>query len=162
MKTNNYISTDGLANLKTELTSLKAERDNLLVEMRVSQQQENGDTSENSEYMRLEAELTRVQTSIGSLSEYIADCAVVNYLDKVGQDSDKVRFGCKVAMLNTETDVVTEYRILGEKESDPKNGVISHKSPLGVALVGKEVGDYVDFLTPSQVDIEFEIKTIRY
>ncbi len=162
MNTKNYISTSGLNNLKQELSQLNKERDEHIAAMRVALQQENGDKSENSEYLMLESELNRIQNSIGTLSEYISNCAVVSYEDKAGQTSDKVRFGCKVTILNTEDEKEYVYRILGEKESNPKDGVISHLSPLGLALVGKELDDYVDFLTPKNEDIEYQILDIRY
>jgi len=47
-----------------------------------------------------------------------------------------------------------KYRLLGSEETDPNNGVISHNSPLGSALLGKKIGD--------QIKISLEERKIEY
>jgi transcription elongation GreA/GreB family factor len=55
-----------------------------------------------------------------------------------------VRFGCTVELL-TESGERVRYRIVGEDESDPAHGMLSHVAPLAEALRGAAVGDVVPF-----------------
>jgi transcription elongation GreA/GreB family factor len=57
-------------------------------------------------------------------------------------DSDVVRFGMTVSLSNEAGDEKT-WKIVGEDEADASHGMISHVSPLAVALFGKGVGDTV-------------------
>jgi transcription elongation factor GreA len=52
--------------------------------------------------------------------------------------------GTTVTVLNTDTDVESTYTILGEHDSDPNNGIISFKSPLGSELLQRSVEDEVE------------------
>ncbi|MHB8903905.1 MAG: GreA/GreB family elongation factor [Patescibacteria group bacterium] len=46
------------------------------------------------------------------------------------------------------------YQILGSAETNPVSGVISHNSPLGAALLGKQVREVIN--------LEVNNKTINY
>jgi transcription elongation factor GreA len=56
-------------------------------------------------------------------------------------------------------DVEVTYQLLGPEESDVEKGVISILSPLGQAILGKEVGDEVKVFTPGGIR-EFEVMDI--
>ena len=60
-----------------------------------------------------------------------------------------------------ESDESVTYQIVGEPESDMKQGKISFNSPLGKALIGKELGDEVIVKAPKG-DIEYEVESIEY
>jgi transcription elongation factor GreA len=68
-------------------------------------------------------------------------------------------FGKTVLIYNIRTDEEIKYQILGPYESEPENGKISVHSPLGQALIGKEVGDEIKVKTPGGIQ-EFEILEI--
>lgn len=55
-------------------------------------------------------------------------------------DSDVVRFGMTVKIVD-EDGHFKSWKIVGEDEADPAKGMISHVSPMAVALFGKRVGD---------------------
>lgn len=57
-------------------------------------------------------------------------------------DSRVVRFGMTVT-LEGEDGKRKTWRIVGEDEADATKGMVSHVSPLAVALFGKSVGDVV-------------------
>jgi transcription elongation factor GreA len=58
-----------------------------------------------------------------------------------------------------ETEEEVQYQLLGPYESDPDNGRISVKSPIGMALIGSEVGDEVRVKTPGGLQ-EYEVLEI--
>ena len=61
----------------------------------------------------------------------------VKELPKTG----KVVFGATIKLYNLDTDETTSYRIVGNLESDPANGMISIDTPIGSGLIGKSIGD---------------------
>ena len=58
------------------------------------------------------------------------------------QDASTVRFGAAVT-IEREDGRSLAYRIVGEDEADPAQGLLSHASPLARALIGKGVGEAV-------------------
>ncbi|PWJ85368.1 transcription elongation GreA/GreB family factor [Pseudaminobacter salicylatoxidans] len=55
-------------------------------------------------------------------------------------DSDVVRFGMRVTIEDEDGNART-WKIVGEDEADPAQGMISHASPMAAALFGKGVGE---------------------
>ena len=157
-----HISAEGAEKLKEERRHLANEHSLIIKAMKDSKEQESGEESENSEYMRLQAEMARVQKAVAKIDAHFQCCQIVDYSAKKGKCSDKVLFGCLVELENVDNGELSEYRILGAKESDPKNGVISYLSPLGKELVGKQVGAEVYIETPSEYDIAYKILSIQF
>ena len=60
-----------------------------------------------------------------------------------------------------ENDNKIKYQIVGETEADARVGRISYASPLGRALIGRSVGDEVEFSAPSG-DKYYEIAKIEF
>lgn len=73
---------------------------------------------------------------------------------------DIVAFGATVDVL-TEDDEQLTYKIVGEDEADPARGLIAPYSPLGVALLGGELGSSVEWHKPSG-SVDLEIVAIRF
>ena len=60
-------------------------------------------------------------------------------------------FGVHVTIQDLDTDETKKYQLLGQDEADISKGIISVDSPVGRALIGKEVGDVVEVRTPNGV-----------
>ena len=56
----------------------------------------------------------------------------------------------KVHDCDFDADVV--YQIIGSKEADPFNGKLSDESPVGAALIGRQVGEMVNVETPEGIN----------
>ena len=118
-----------------------------------------GDLSENSEY---EDAKERQSLCEGRLRDYEARLAMSEVIDVTKlEPSDRVVFGVTVQVEDLDTEVESTYRIVGELESDVKAGLISVTSPLGRALVGKEVGDETVVRTP-RGERRFSINDVQY
>ena len=102
-------------------------------------------------------EMQRVEVEIIRLSEIIDKSATLN-IPKSGE-YDIVRPGMTVEIENFNTEKVMTYTILGEFESDPNQGSISYKSPLGKELLNMRVGDCVELQRGNDI-IEYEILRI--
>ena len=70
-------------------------------------------------------------------------------------------FGATVKVHDTEADEDYIFILVGPEEADVKSGRISISSPVGRALIGKEVGDSVTIKAPART-IEYEILEIRF
>ena len=62
--------------------------------------------------------------------------------------SDSVRIGSRVTVVEEGLDEAETFRLVGAAEANPLNGTISNESPLGQALLGREVDDTVAVETP--------------
>jgi transcription elongation GreA/GreB family factor len=69
-------------------------------------------------------------------------------------------FGAEIEVL-TEGNTRQTFRIVGEDEADPTHGLIASFSPLGVALMGAELGSTVEWEKPTGI-VDLEIVAIRF
>ena len=70
-------------------------------------------------------------------------------------------FGAWIDLWEEEGDREVTYQIVGELEADISLGKISHSSPIAKALLGKEVGDEIEFNAPAGIR-RYEILKINY
>ena len=63
---------------------------------------------------------------------------------KASDDNNTVSMGSLVVLKDVEFDEVETYRIVGSTEADPDNGKISNESPVGMAVLGHNVGETVE------------------
>ncbi|MDH3280899.1 MAG: GreA/GreB family elongation factor, partial [Gammaproteobacteria bacterium] len=73
----------------------------------------------------------------------------------------RVVFGAHVELFDAESETEVVYQLVGDLEADVMLGQISISSPIGRALIGKEVGEEVDVETPGGTRC-YEILSIRY
>ncbi len=128
--------------LEEELKSLKSsgrqEVSDLLKESKAL-----GDLSENFEYQEAREEKGRLEQKIGQLEEILRNHVIIK---KTTKKSEAVQVGSVVKM--KKDGKVFIYTIVGSKEADPTNNLISNESPLGQSLMGAKVGHQVKFKTP--------------
>lgn len=135
-----HLTSDGLNELKTELNKLKTREPDAVD--RVTKAREFGDLNENSEYQAAREDLSLIQGRIDELEDLIARATVIK--NKSGKS--KVDIGCTVTVDHKGKELT--YIVVGEFEADPIKQKISHDSPLGRALLGKKVGEAVEFEAP--------------
>ncbi len=73
-------------------------------------------------------------------------------IDPTEQSTEHVHLGSKVKVHDCEFDEDVVYQIIGSKEADPFNGKLSDESPVGAALIGRQVGEMVNVETPEGVN----------
>ena len=118
----------------------------------IQKAREHGDLRENAEYQAAKERQRLVESQISLLQKRVSEIALMN-LDKL--PLDRVAFGSKVE-LREPAGGTTTYELVMPEDADPVQGMISTASPIGRALVGKEVGDEVRVPTPSGLR-EFEL-----
>jgi transcription elongation factor GreA len=104
-----------------------------------------GDLSENAEYHAAKERQGQIEAMIADIDDQLSRAMVI---DPTTLSGKKVVFGATVT-LTDEDDKTVKYQLVGQVEADAKDGRISYNSPLGRALIGREVGDEVEVSTPS-------------
>lgn len=115
-----------------------------------------GDLSENAEYHAAKERQGMIEGRIMELKDKLGRAEVID-CSKV--PTERAIFGTKITLMDMDTDEEVAYQLLGPEEADVKNGSISVLSPLGRAILGKEVGDEVVTKTPGGIR-EFEVVDI--
>ncbi len=151
-----YLTPEGLTDLKKEYSELKDTKRPQVVQ-RVSEAREMGDLSENAEYAAAREELSFIDGRIEELEEILKQVAIIT--DDAAKDGkNNIKLGSKVTVKHGKTQTV--YTVVGEWEADPAEKKISHESPLGKALLGKNVGEIVEVAAPMG-KIEYTIIDIK-
>ena len=105
-----------------------------------------GDLSENAEYHMAKQRQEFVNARLGQLKRRMGELALVN-LENIPKD--RVAFGSTVRIFDSTKDEEIEYKLVTSEESDVSKGLISTTSPIGRALMGKQVGDTAIVVTPN-------------
>jgi transcription elongation factor GreA len=134
---------EGYEKLTGELKKLKAERPRIVDA--IEEARAHGDLSENAEYHAAKERQGQVEAQIGDLEDKLARAQII---DPTSLSGDKIVFGATVTLLD-EDDKPVRYQLVGETEADAKAGRISYNSPLGRALIGREVEDEIEVTVPS-------------
>jgi len=138
-----YLTKDGLADLQRELEELsKVKRPEVVT--RVSDARNQGDLSENAEYVAAREELSFIDGRIDELEEILKQVSLIQE-DKTHHSA--VVLGSEVRLKISGKEEV--YRVVGEWEADPAEKKISHESPLGKALLGKKSGESIEVEAPA-------------
>ena len=116
-----------------------------------------GDLSENSEYDEAKNKQAQMEIRIVEIEAMLKNAKVI---DEAEISTDTVSLGCTVTVYDVEFDEEIEYSIVGSTEADPSNGKISDESPVGSALLGKNVGDVVEIPAPAG-SIEMKVVAIN-
>jgi transcription elongation factor GreB len=135
----NYITPEGYKRLTTELEFLHFKKRPEVVGFLADAAAE-GDRSENAEYIYRKKQLREIDRRMRFLGKRLDFVAVVD--PKAQTRRDRVFFGATVAVEDDQGERHT-YRIVGSDEIEGATGAISWKSPVGKALLGKEIGDTV-------------------
>ena len=145
------ISLTGFNKLKEELNQL--EKEAAEVRKRVSDAREQGDLSENGEFIYGRQQLGFINGRLGELRTKInrsekIDCTKVQ--------CDRAVFGTIVTLLNLNTQEKVTYQLLGPNDADIDTGSISIHSPVGDAIHGLFLGDKASVKNP-RGEVHFEV-----
>ena len=152
------ITKQGLEKLKKELENLKSiERPKIVAA--ISEARAHGDLKENAEYHAAKEQQGKIEGRVLSINDTIARANVIDVtkLDNNG----KVIFGSTITVEDLETKKKIQYKLVGRDEADINLNLIYFQSPIGKALIGKEINNMVSVKTPSG-ERNFEILKVEY
>lgn len=148
----------GAEALQQELQKLKFIDRPRIVES-IATARAHGDLKENAEYHAAREQQSFNEGRIQELEAKLSHAQIVDISKLPNQG--KVVFGAIVKILHLANDTELTYQIVGEDEADIKLNKISYSSPIGRALIGKELDDTVTVNTPGGM-VDYEIIEVRY
>jgi transcription elongation factor GreA len=150
-----YLSRDGQLKMEAELKRLKfEERPRIISE--IKRAKELGDLSENAEYHAAKEAQVHIERKISEIEDKLSRVRTLD-VDKI--PNDKVYLFSRVLVKDKRDGEETLYTVVPADEADVDNDVISVKSPIGAALLGKALGDVVEITVPAG-KITYEILRI--
>lgn len=139
-----YVSSERLEMMQNELERLKTEERNRISHM-LHEAIKDGDLSENAAYDDAKMQQGLLEARIRELEAKLRN---VQIFEESEGSRSSVGVGSRVVLENTADKERIEYLVVGPEETDPRGGKISHRSPVGNALMGKSAGDDVEVTTP--------------
>ena len=151
-----YITPEGARRLREELQYLwRTLRPEVVKALSAAAAE--GDRSENAEYTYRKKQLGGIDRRIRYLSKRVD---IMKIVDRPPADISIVRFGAMIT-LQTSSEGLVDYRIVGVDETDAAKGFISIDSPVAKALLGKTVGDSLEVELP-ECCANIEVISIQY
>ncbi len=151
------ITKQGFEQLREDLDRLKKiERPKVI--QAIIEARAHGDLSENAEYHAAKERQSFIEGRINEIESKMANAEIIK---TDGLSGDKVVFGATVVLFELDGKTKKTFTLVGQDESDLKNGRISVVSPVGKALIGHRVGDEVTITTPART-VTYEIIEISF
>ena len=146
---------EGYEKLTADLQNLRQERPKIVDA--IEEARSHGDLAENAEYHAAKERQGQVEAQIAEIEDRVTRAQII---DPASLSGDRIVFGATVTVLD-EDDKKQRYQIVGMTEADARQGRISYDSPLGRALIGRQVGEEVDVTVPSG-DRVYQVKKIEF
>ena len=150
------MTAEGHTRLEVELKNLK-QKERPAVIKAIEEARAHGDLSENAEYHAAKEQQGMIEGRIQMIEDSLGRAEVIDPTDLSGT---KVVFASTVTIAD-EDDNESTYQIVGIDEVDVTGGKISYSSPIGRALIGRNIGDEVEVKTPGG-DTYYEIVKVDF
>ena len=151
------MTVQGYKSLDDELKRLKSvERPAVIAA--IAEARSHGDLSENAEYHAAKERQGWIEGQIADIEDKLSRAQVIDVAKLSG---GQIKFGATVTVIDEDTEEEGRYQVVGDHEADVKSGKISLSSPLSRAMIGKEVGDVVEVVTPGGVKA-YEITKVEW
>lgn len=144
----------GKKKLEDELYTLRTDKRDEIAAFMQSILEE-GDISENSGYDDARAKMGALESRISELEDLLLKAQVV----EEAENANSVSLGSTVDVEGPAGRTLS-FSIVGTHEVDALRGQISDESPMGLALLGRKVGDQVSVPTP-RGNVAYTVKAIR-
>ena len=133
--------------LEEEIAALDLE---LRIELprEIAKARAHGDLSENAEYHAAKERQGMVNARLGQLRARLRELSMID-VSRIPRD--RAGLGSSVTVLDLTKDEEIVYKLVTSEEANVNEGRISTTSPIGRALLGKQVGDTVKFQIPGGV-----------
>jgi len=150
-----YLTPEGKQKLEQELAELTTNGRNELA-VRLKHAISMGDLSENADYHKAKEDQGFLEGRIQEIQNTLKNAEVIESQDSYSE----VSLGATIT-IQEEGYPPETYHLVGIKEANPREGKISHESPIGKALLGRKVGDVVKVDLPNNNSTEFKILAIE-
>jgi transcription elongation factor GreA len=152
------LTTKGAQRLREEMENLKSVKRPAVIHA-IAEARAHGDLKENAEYHAAREQQGFIEGRIQQLEYVLSHCQMIDVATL--NAGTRVVFGATIDLAESETGEEVTYQIVGDLESDIKQGLISISSPIARALIGKHEGDTITIDAPSG-QREYDIIAVRY
>jgi transcription elongation factor GreA len=152
------ITRRGAEKLREELSRLKNVERQAVIQA-IAEARAQGDLSENAEYEAAKDKQGFIEGRILEIDGMLSNAQIIDPTTLNAEG--RVVFGATVDLEDESNGVKVTYQIVGNDEADLKLGLISISSPISRALIGKEMGDVVEYQAPGGSK-SYEIMGVRY
>ena len=130
--------------LEEEIAALETEL-RIHLPREISKARAHGDLSENAEYHAAKERQGMVNARLGQLRARLRELSMIDF-SRIPRD--RAGLGSSVKVLDLDKNEEITYKLVTSEEADVANGYISTTSPIGRALLAKQVGDTVKVQSP--------------
>ena len=156
------ITVEGAKKLQDELSDLINNKRQKVIQA-IAEAREHGDLKENAEYHAAKEEQGHIEGRIQQIQTMLANAEIID-VSKLDKSNLKVVFGSTINVTDLDDDDDNnkiKFKIVGDDEADIEQNLISYKSPVARALIGKTKGDFVSVTTPKG-EKSYEITKVIY
>ena len=139
-----YLTKEGYEKIRKELERLQTKERPATIKA-IARARGFGDLSENAEYAAAKERQMFLENKIMTLQDKLARSEII---DESRMPKDKAYLGATVNLKDTKTGEEIQYTLVSTDEADFEQNKISTQSPVGRAILGKEVGDVVEARVP--------------
>lgn len=136
-----YLTAGGLKNIREQLEYLRKDKTRE-VATRIADARDFGGQEENSEFDAAREEEVLLEAKIATLEQVIKHAKIIQETHE-----NKISLGSTVTL---ELDGKKQsFTIVGKMEANPTQKRISNESPIGMALLGAQIGQRIEVKTPA-------------
>jgi transcription elongation factor GreA len=150
------ITKQGLKKLEAELLELRTTKRAEVAEQ-IREAQELGMAQVDGQYEDAKNQQAFLEGRIQEIEKMLQSAEVID--EKAAKGSKEIRVGSTVS-LKTKGGKSQTYQLVGPAEAAPTQGRISHKSPVGEALIGRKRGDKVKVAVPAG-NVEMTVISVK-
>lgn len=155
MSDKNYMTKEKYKELEDQLKEMQT-KGRKEIAQKIADARSHGDLSENADYDAAKEEQGLFEMKIAKLSQMLSNAEII---DPSEFPDDKVYILSNVEVLNKKFNKKMTLQLVSAAEADYEKNKISITSPLGKALMGKEIGDIAEMNAPAGT-IQYEILNI--
>jgi transcription elongation factor GreA len=148
------LTQEGKENYEKRLKELRNEIIPAVIQ-RIKAARELGDLSENAEYHSARDEKAQLDGEALEIEAILKNCEIA-----VKKDSDTIDVGTKFKYYDVDMEEEYVFTLVGTAEADYTKQKISTDSPVGLAVLGKKVGDEITVKTPKGEEYQIKITEI--
>lgn len=138
-----FLTKEGFTSLENELKDL-VKVTLPAIKVRMANAREDGDLSENNAWITAKEEMEIARMRVSELKAMLKTAQLV---DDKGSKGNTVKLGDEVTIkIQGKT---MKVKLVPTMEADPTQGKVSAESPIGKAVIGKQVGDAIEIMTPA-------------
>ena len=152
------LTTKGAQRLREELDNLKSVKRPAVIHA-IAEARAHGDLKENAEYHAAREQQGFIEGRIQQLEYVLSHSQLIDVATL--NAGPRVVFGATIELAESGSGDAVTYQIVGDLESDIKQGMISISSPISRALIGKNEGDTITIDAPGG-QREYDIIAVRY